>query len=141
MAADILRACLFLHSEAIPEELIVNGASELGPVLQPVAVDPFLLDATIAILRRFSLVHRNSGTDTLSVHPLVQAVLQPASVKVLRGWQEGREYPVIKPETLLGREEHADIALFRDMQVQKRHALIRRDRMRSRIEGKLAATS
>lgn len=61
-----------------------------------------------------------------SLSALVQAVLQPASLKVLRGWQEGREYPVIKPETLLGRDEHADIALFRDMKVEKRHALIRR---------------
>jgi MFS family permease len=61
-----------------------------------------------------------------SLSALVQAVLQPASLKVLRGWQEGREYPVVKPETLLGREEHADIALFRDMKVEKRHALIRR---------------
>jgi MFS family permease len=65
-----------------------------------------------------------------SLSALVQAVLQPASIKVLRGWQEGREYPVLKPETLLGREEHADIALFRDMNVEKRHALIRRDHNR-----------
>src|SRR5207247_6795832 len=28
-----------------------------------------------------------------SLSALVQGVLQPASVKVLRGWQEGREYP------------------------------------------------
>jgi hypothetical protein len=61
-----------------------------------------------------------------SLSALVQGVLQPASLKVMRGWQEGREYPVIKPETLLGREEHADIALFRDKKVEKRHALIRR---------------
>jgi hypothetical protein len=65
-----------------------------------------------------------------SLSALVQAVLQPASLRVLRGWQEGREYAVVKPETLLGREEHADIALFRDMKVEKRHALIRRIRDR-----------
>jgi MFS family permease len=63
-----------------------------------------------------------------SLSALVQAVLQPACVRVLRGWQEGREYSVIKAETALGREEHADIALFRDMKIEKRHALIRRDR-------------
>jgi len=57
---------------------------------------------------------------------LVQAAFQPANVRVLRGWQEGREYPLEKPATLLGREEHADIALFRDMKVEKRHAIIRR---------------
>jgi Inner membrane component of T3SS, cytoplasmic domain len=58
---------------------------------------------------------------------LVQAVFQPASVKVLRGWQEGREYPLIKADNLLGRDEAADIALFRDMRVEKRHAIIQRE--------------
>ncbi|MGF1581975.1 MAG: FHA domain-containing protein [Gemmataceae bacterium] len=56
----------------------------------------------------------------------VQGVFEAASVKVLRGWQEGREYPLDKIATLLGREEQADIALFRDMKVEKRHAYIRR---------------
>ncbi len=56
---------------------------------------------------------------------LVQTVFQPANVKVLRGWQEGREYPLDKPAVLLGREEHADIALFRDMKVEKRHCYIK----------------
>ena len=57
---------------------------------------------------------------------LVQAVFQPASVKVMRGWQEGREYALDKPSNRLGRDEHADIALFRDMRVEKQHALIQR---------------
>jgi hypothetical protein len=57
---------------------------------------------------------------------LVQGVFQPASIKVLRGWQEGREYPLLKSDNLLGRDEAADIALFRDMRVEKRHAMIQR---------------
>jgi MFS family permease len=61
-----------------------------------------------------------------SLSALVQAAFQPASVRVLRGWQEGREYPLEKPASLLGRAEHADIALFRDMKVEKQHAVIRR---------------
>lgn len=61
-----------------------------------------------------------------SLSALVQAVFQPASVRVLRGWQEGREYPLEKPASLLGREEHADIALFRDMKVEKQHCYIKR---------------
>ncbi len=61
-----------------------------------------------------------------SLSALVQAVFQPACVKVLRGWQEGREYPLDKPANSLGRDEHDDIALFRDMKVEKHHALIRR---------------
>jgi hypothetical protein len=62
-----------------------------------------------------------------SLSAFVQGVMQPASVKVVRGWQEGREYPLDKAASLLGRDEHADIALFRDMKVEKRHAYIRRD--------------
>lgn len=61
-----------------------------------------------------------------SLSALVQAVFQPASVKVLRGWQEGREYALSKIDNLLGRDEHADIALFRDMRVEKKHAIIQR---------------
>jgi Inner membrane component of T3SS, cytoplasmic domain len=65
-----------------------------------------------------------------SLSALVQGVMQPASVRVLRGWQEGREYPLDRATSLLGRDEHADIALFRDMQVEKRHAVIHREQKR-----------
>ena len=68
-----------------------------------------------------------------SLSALVQGVLQPASVKVLRGWQEGREYGLDKAVTLLGRDEKADIALFRDMKVEKRHAEIRRNQSRYQL--------
>jgi hypothetical protein len=61
-----------------------------------------------------------------SLSALVRGVFQPASVRVLRGWQEGREYPLDKPDNTLGRDEHVDIALFRDMKVEKHHAVIRR---------------
>src|SRR5262249_29426861 len=71
------------------------------------------------------LILRGAGIGSLSA--FVQGVMQPASLKVLRGWQEGREYPLEKAASLLGRDEHADIALFRDMKVEKRHALIRRE--------------
>jgi hypothetical protein len=66
------------------------------------------------------------GASIGSLSALVQGVFQPGSVRVLRGWQEGREYPLDKIDTLLGRDEHADIALFRDMKVEKKHAFIRR---------------
>jgi hypothetical protein len=66
------------------------------------------------------------GASIGSLSALVQGVFQPASVKVLRGWQEGREYPLDRAATLLGRDEHADIALFRDMKVEKKHAYIKR---------------
>jgi MFS family permease len=57
---------------------------------------------------------------------LVQEVLKPAAIKVLRGWQEGREYPIVKNVNVLGRDEAADVLLLRDMTVEKRHAEIQR---------------
>ena len=75
-AVELLRFCAFLHPDAIPEELIINGAAELGPTLQPLATDPILLDEVLGLLRKFSLAYRDSSTNTLSVHRLVQAVLQ-----------------------------------------------------------------
>jgi len=41
-----------------------------------------------------------------SLSALVQGVLRPASLRVLRGWQEGREYALDKGSSLLGRDEH-----------------------------------
>jgi Inner membrane component of T3SS, cytoplasmic domain len=73
----------------------------------------------------FGLVILGACIGALSA--LVQGVFQPASVRVLRGWQEGREYPLVKMANLLGRDEGADIALFRDMRVEKRHAIIQRE--------------
>lgn len=60
-----------------------------------------------------------------SLTAFVQTVFLPANVKVMRGWQEGREYPLDKPANLLGRDEHADIALFRDMKIEKKHCFIK----------------
>jgi hypothetical protein len=62
-----------------------------------------------------------------SLIAVVEEVFKPAAVKVLRGWQEGREYPLHKPVTVLGRDESADILLLRDMKVERRHAQIRRE--------------
>ena len=88
-AIELLRFCVFLHPDAIPEELIIRGATELGPTLQPVVTDPFSLDATIVTLRKFSLVRRKSDTNMLSMHRLVQAVLQDSmSEETRRLWAE-----------------------------------------------------
>jgi hypothetical protein len=70
-----------------------------------------------------------------SLSALVQTVFQPANIKVMRGWQEGREYPLDKPANLIGRDEHADIALFRDMKVEKKHCTIKQ------VDGKYYLTN
>ncbi|MFL5656929.1 MAG: FxSxx-COOH system tetratricopeptide repeat protein [Ktedonobacteraceae bacterium] len=76
IAANLLRLCTFLHSEAIPEEMIIAGAAELGPVLQPIAEDALRLGDALGELRKYSLVRRNPETKSLTIHQLVQTVLK-----------------------------------------------------------------
>jgi tetratricopeptide (TPR) repeat protein len=78
-AADLLRLCAFLAPDAIPEEIITQGAQHLGLGLAPVAADPYLLNQAIETLRAYSLLRREASSGTaplLSVHRLVQAVLK-----------------------------------------------------------------
>lgn len=75
-AADLLRLCAFLAPDAIPEEIITIGAAELGSLLAPVAVDPFLLNEAITYLHTYSLLTRDPQTQMLSIHRLVQAALR-----------------------------------------------------------------
>lgn len=106
-AADILRLCAFLHPNAIPQEIITEGASDLGPVLQTIATDPFELDAAIEELRRYSLVRRNPKEKILSLHPLVQVVLRDEmDEETKRQWAEravrtvNRVFPDVEDVTL-----------------------------------------
>src|SRR5207253_5227285 len=58
-AADLLRLCAFLAPEAIPEELITEGAPDLGPVLQAMAADPIEFDSAVRELLTYSLISRD----------------------------------------------------------------------------------
>jgi tetratricopeptide (TPR) repeat protein len=75
-AADLLYLLAFLDPEAIPEEIIIKGTAELGPVLEQEANDPLKVDILIELLLRYSLIRRNSPSRSLSIHRLVQAVLK-----------------------------------------------------------------
>jgi hypothetical protein len=44
-----------------------------------------------------------------------------------RNAREGREYPITKPVTIIGRAEESDIGLFGDQSVLAHHAIIRRE--------------
>jgi tetratricopeptide (TPR) repeat protein len=76
VAADLLRLCAFLAPDAIPEEIITQGASHLGEHLQSVLEDEGLLDEAIAALGAYSLIRRDPAEKTLSIHRLVQAVIK-----------------------------------------------------------------
>ncbi len=75
-AADLLRLLAFLDPEAIPEEIIIMGAAELGPTLEGLDSDPLMIDTVIELLLRYSLIRRTSESQFLSMHRLVQAVLK-----------------------------------------------------------------
>jgi tetratricopeptide (TPR) repeat protein/transcriptional regulator with XRE-family HTH domain len=72
-AADLLRACALLASEAIPEEIFREGAPHLGPLL---AAGGASWDLAIGVLHDYSLVQRSAEAQTLAIHRLVQAVLR-----------------------------------------------------------------
>src|SRR2546423_1105749 len=88
-ASELLRFCAFLHPDAIPEEVITEGAPALGPTLEPIAADLPELNEAICILLRFFLLRRNRGTKLFSIHRLVQVVLKDDMDKELqRLWVE-----------------------------------------------------
>jgi tetratricopeptide (TPR) repeat protein len=88
-AADLLRVCAFLHPDAIPEEIITEGAVALGPELQAVASSPLAFNQAIGVLLSYSLLKRKPEEHLLSIHRLVQAVLKDGmDVRTSRDWAE-----------------------------------------------------
>ncbi|MFL5704903.1 MAG: FxSxx-COOH system tetratricopeptide repeat protein [Ktedonobacteraceae bacterium] len=84
---ELLRLCAFLHPEAIPEEMILEGVSVLSPSLQETVSDPLMYDTMIAELRRHSLISRHPETRTFTMHRLVQVVLRDGMDEALqRQW-------------------------------------------------------
>jgi tetratricopeptide (TPR) repeat protein len=106
-AAALLRVCAFLHPDAIPEEVFLQGAAEIIPSLQAVAEEPARLQAAIDILQKHSLVRRNAETRMLTIHRLVQAVIQDGLEETeRRDWAQrvtlavNAAFPQVKPETV-----------------------------------------
>ncbi len=101
-AAELLDFCAFLSPDAIPEELLTRGAAFLSPLLQSIAINPLQLDRAIAALLAYSLINRNADANILSIHRLVQAVLQDAmEAQVQSQWIE-RTIRVVHHEFLFG---------------------------------------
>ena len=88
-AIELMRFCAFLAPDAIPEELISEGAPYLGSILQPVAADRSKLNAALAELLKYSLIRRDATTHTLTIHRLVQAVIKDEmDEETQRHWAE-----------------------------------------------------
>lgn len=88
-AADVLRLCAFLAADVIPEELLMRGAAELGDAPGATIADSFKLNEALEVLRRYSLIRRDSNAHTLSIHRLVQTVLKESlDEETQRAWAE-----------------------------------------------------
>jgi tetratricopeptide (TPR) repeat protein len=75
-ATELLTFCAFLAPDSIPEKLLTGGAAYVGDVLYPVASDALQLDFACKEVLRFSLFHREADRRTITMHRLVQAILQ-----------------------------------------------------------------
>lgn len=86
---EILTLCAFLAPDAIPETILTQGAIHLSVALKAVATDTFLLNEAIEVLMSYSLLSRDSRTQMLSVHRLVQTVLRDKlDAKTRKHWAE-----------------------------------------------------
>lgn len=74
-AAELLRACAFLASNAIPEEIFQQGDG-LCPTLSSLSSDEIAFDDTLQSACHFSLIHRNPQDKTWNIHRLTQEVLK-----------------------------------------------------------------
>lgn len=89
VAVELLTLFAFLAPDTIPEEMIVEGSSNLGPVLNTLAGTLTPLDSALTELLTYSLVQRHPETNTCSIHQLVQAVIQDSmSIEEQRVWAE-----------------------------------------------------
>jgi hypothetical protein len=75
-AAELLQFSALEHTEGSPEEVVTQGAPELGEVLGSAASHRREWIKTRAEACRYALLGRDSATRTLTLHRVVQAVLQ-----------------------------------------------------------------
>jgi tetratricopeptide (TPR) repeat protein len=79
-SAELLRLSAFLAPDAIPLELLENGAAELPEELAAKMAEtsdnPLVLDELLSPLLRFSLIRREDEKRVYSIHPLVQEVIR-----------------------------------------------------------------
>lgn len=72
---ELLHLLAFLQANAIPEELLTEGATELHGPLRSLITHPLRLHQALARLRNFSLIQHNADRTMLSTHRIVQDIL------------------------------------------------------------------
>src|SRR5260221_659485 len=75
-AAKLLDLCAFLHPDAIPEDILLEGTYLENTEMHPIVESALQLNQACEVLLRYSLIRRNADAQLFSIHRLVQAVLQ-----------------------------------------------------------------
>ncbi len=75
-AAELLSLCCFLAPAAIPEALITEQAAQLSPALAAVVAQPLPFNALCQDLLASGLLRRDGQSHTLTIPPLVGAILK-----------------------------------------------------------------
>ncbi len=84
IAVDILRLCAFLHPDIISEEIVMAALVEffLSDVSDQTSQMRF--NEVLSVLLRFSLIRRNAETRTITIHRLVQVMIQDTMEKEIQ---------------------------------------------------------
>jgi tetratricopeptide (TPR) repeat protein len=80
-ALELLRFFAFLSPEALPHEMLRDGASVLSDPLHTLAVNPLAFEAALSTLLRFSLVQRRTDSTSLNMHRIIQIILRKQLTK------------------------------------------------------------
>jgi tetratricopeptide (TPR) repeat protein/DNA-binding XRE family transcriptional regulator len=75
-AAKLLDLCAYLHPDAIPEDILLEGTYLENAEMHPIVESALQLNQACEVLLRYSLIRRNADEQLFSIHRLVQAVLQ-----------------------------------------------------------------
>jgi tetratricopeptide (TPR) repeat protein len=79
-SADLLRFSAFLDPDSIPLTLIIEGREQLGPLLSAALggadQDRLVLDTLLQPLTSYSLISRDPGSESYSIHRMVQEAVK-----------------------------------------------------------------
>jgi hypothetical protein len=67
MAADLLRLCAFLYPDAIQEDLLRQGVTQLEAPLQRLGTDDLSFHEALKMPGNYSLLHRELSSQTLTI--------------------------------------------------------------------------
>ena len=88
-AIELLCACSFLAPDAIPEQLLIKGAPLLGSCFLALTSHPWHYQAAVKDLLAYSLMHRQGEAKILTMHRLVQAIIQESLPEMVqKAWVE-----------------------------------------------------